>query len=43
MFLSDGTVELQAVELEQLSDIELGTTPMGTKVRLWIPWRYPPG
>jgi RecQ-mediated genome instability protein 1 len=31
LFLSDGTTELQAVELERLSNIELGSTPMGTK------------
>ncbi|KAJ3545100.1 hypothetical protein NMY22_g2565 [Coprinellus aureogranulatus] len=34
MFLSDGSVEIQAIETERLCGIELGTTPMGTKVRL---------
>ncbi|KAJ3533660.1 hypothetical protein NMY22_g7247 [Coprinellus aureogranulatus] len=33
LFLSDGTVELQAIEAERLCGIELGITPMGTKVR----------
>lgn len=37
MFLSDGTTELQAIECEHLTNIELGTTPMGTKVcHAWI-------
>lgn len=33
LFLSDGNTELQAIELERLEGIALGTTPMGTKVR----------
>lgn len=33
LFLSDGFIELQAIECERLSQIELGETPMGTKVR----------
>lgn len=32
LFLSDGSIELQAIEFERLSNIELGVTPMGTKV-----------
>ena len=36
LFLSDGRVELQAIELERLNDVKLGTTPMGTKVRYCI-------
>jgi len=32
LFLSDGSIELQAIEFEHLFDIELGVTPMGTKV-----------
>ncbi|TEB32972.1 hypothetical protein FA13DRAFT_1790048 [Coprinellus micaceus] len=34
LFLSDGTVEIQAIELERLEGLALGTTPMGTKVHL---------
>ncbi|TEB17150.1 hypothetical protein FA13DRAFT_1804426 [Coprinellus micaceus] len=34
LFLSDGSVELQAIELEHLPNLELGVTPMGTKVHL---------
>ena len=33
MFLSDGFLELQAIEVERLLPFELGTTPMGTKVQ----------
>ncbi|KAJ3528045.1 hypothetical protein NMY22_g9559 [Coprinellus aureogranulatus] len=34
LFLSDGFVELQAIEIETLPGIDLGDTPMGTKIRL---------
>ncbi|KAJ3538375.1 hypothetical protein NMY22_g5191 [Coprinellus aureogranulatus] len=34
MFLSDGNIELQAIEVERLCGIELGITPMGTKIHL---------
>lgn len=32
--LSDGFIELQAIELDRLDEIELGETSMGTKVRI---------
>jgi hypothetical protein len=36
LFLSDGNNELQAIELDLLPDLELGTTPMGTKVSTFV-------